>query len=245
MDWKKHMMDNVLNWLLQDKRHVMLDKNFLMLFGNPYLFQKDKFMRLFDNVEEVGVFYKATYKKMNISFSQPLFGAPMTSMYVEVLSQTGVKNIIACGYVGGLTEDDEIGSYVIPTFACGMDGTTKSYFPYRCTFPSTECMTQALCDALHNRGVKYKPGPIVSIDALMLEDDKMIGDFRKQKFCCVDLETSCLYALGSKLGLNVSSIHIVSDNPSKKMIDEKRFHEGTFIEQVEIALAALGSILYS
>lgn len=242
MDWKKHMMDNVLNWLLQDKRNVTLGKNFLMLFGNPYLFQKDKFMRLFSNIEKVGVFYKATYKEMNIAFSQPLFGAPMTSMYVEILSEIGIENIIACGYVGGLTEDAEIGSYVIATSACGMDGTTKSYFPYRCTFPSTGFLIQALRDALRNRAVKYELGPIVSIDTLMLEDDKMISDFKQQKFCCMDLETACLYALGFRRELNVSSIHVVSDNPGKKIIDEEGFHEGSFIEQVEIALSALRSI---
>ena len=37
MDWKEHMLDDALNWLLQDKKSAVLDRNFLMLFGNPYL----------------------------------------------------------------------------------------------------------------------------------------------------------------------------------------------------------------
>jgi purine-nucleoside phosphorylase len=77
---------------------------------------------------------------------------------------------------------------------------------------------------------------------MMLETDDMVQDFQKQGFSCVDLETACFYALGLKLGLNVAAIHIVTDNPVKKMIDQEKFHEASFTEQIHTALRSFNNI---
>ncbi len=242
VDWKEHMRNNVRNWLLQDKFGAKLNESFLLLFGNPYLFQRTKFMSLFDNVEKLGLFYNATYKGGMVSFTEPVFGGPMTSMYVELLPDLGVKNIIACGYVGGLTEKEEIGSYFIPTSACGMDGSTRSYYPLQNMFIPTESMLQLLVGVLDEHSVKFECGPIISIDALLLEDDVMVQDYRRKGFCAIDLETAIFYALGLKLGLNVAAIHIVTDNLVAKMIDPEKFHEASFIEQIQASLEALAKL---
>ena len=39
-NWREHMMDNVLSWLTKGES-VRLDDDFLMLLGNPSLFQCD------------------------------------------------------------------------------------------------------------------------------------------------------------------------------------------------------------
>jgi uridine phosphorylase len=141
MDWKHHMRNNVRNWLFQDQFKAKLNENFLLLLGNPYLFQRDEFMSWFDNVEKIGLFHNATYKENGISFTAPVFGGPMASMYVEMLPDFGVKNIMACGYVGGLTEKAEIGSYIIPEAAYGMDGSTRSYYPAQKNgLPTSRCI---------------------------------------------------------------------------------------------------------
>ena len=86
---------------------------------------------------------------------------------------------------------------------------------------------------------KYAAGPIVSIDTPMLESDAMIIDFDKRGYCAIDLETACLYAVGTRLGLEVAAIHIVSDSPGQKEADEELHHEASFAEQVEIAINGL------
>ena len=239
MNWQEHMKQNAKNWLTRNNDDIALDANFLMPFGNPYLFQQESFVSLFSNISQAGVFYRATYKGLSVSYCYPLFGAPAVAMYVEVLSLLGVKNIVGCGYVGGISPSMEIGSYVVPSAACGLDGCSRSYYPYRFIFPSSPSLTNELCSLLKDQGVKYQVGQIVSIDALMLEDDIMIKDFADQMFCCVDLESAILYALGEKFSLNVSSVHIVSDNPSRKLIDEERYHEASFLNQIDLALSAL------
>ena len=231
MDWKEHMRNNVRNWLLEDSINARLNKNFLLPFGNPYLFQKSSFFKLFDNIEQIGLFYNATYEQNPVSFTQPLFGGPMISMYVEMFPDLGVKNIIACGYVGGLSENIEIGSYVVPMSAYGTDGFTRSYYRTRKIFPSSGSITQVLCETLRERHAKFKQGVIVSIDVLLLEDDALIEHYKKKGFCAIDLETACFYALGLKLGLNVSAIHIVTDNLVVKVIDPGRYHEASLSEQ--------------
>ena len=48
-------------------------------------------------------------------------------MYTDAVARLGVKRIVACGYVGGITPDLEIGSYVICSAAVGLDGCTAGY----------------------------------------------------------------------------------------------------------------------
>jgi uridine phosphorylase len=239
------MRENVLNWVTKGDKTIRLDANFLMLFGNPYLFQEAKFTALFSGVSRAGLFYRATYKGHNISYCYPLFGAPMVAMYTEALSELGVRNIIACGYVGGLGEYMDIGSYVIPLSATGRDGCTRAYFPRHASFAASAFLSNELAEALSESRAKSQAGPIVSIDALMLEDDRMIQEFKEQGYLAIDLETACLYGLGAHLGLEVSSIHIVSDNPTHRLIDQERFHEASFVEQIEIASSALLRISHS
>ena len=54
---------------------------------------------------------------------------------------------------------------------------------------------------MEESGAQFQSGKIVSIDALMLEDDRMIQNFKEQGFQAVDLETACLYSLGAHLGM--------------------------------------------
>ena len=242
MGWRRHMKSNVTDWLTKGDRTVSLDENFLMLFGNPYLFQEGNVSSLFSEIEPSGTFYRASHKGQAFSYCHPLFGAPMVAMYTEILAELGVRNIVACGYVGGLGAGMEIGSYAIPTAATGLDGCTKERFPQHASFEGSAAVVGALQDLMGESGARFQSGKIVSIDALMLENDRMIQDFREQGFQAIDLETACLYSLGAHLGMQVASLHIVSDNPVRKWIDPGRHHEASFGEQVKVALEALGSI---
>ncbi len=67
----------------------------------------------------------------------------------------------------------------------------------------------------------------------------MIRDFDSKGYCAIDLETSCLYAVGTRLGLQVASIHIVSDSPGQQEVDKALHREASFVEQVEIAIDGL------
>jgi uridine phosphorylase len=239
MNWREHMRENAVNWLTRGDSGVVLDANFLMLFGNPYLFRREVLEAVLTDVTPAGVFYRAKYNGVGVSLCHPLFGAPATAMYAEVIARLGVRNVVACGYVGGIGQRLEIGGYVIPSTATGLDGCTRAYFPHRLTFPGCPQLQERLGRLAGERGEKHETGALVSIDALMLEDDEMIRQFDEQGYCCVDLETACLYAVGGKCGLSVSAVHIVSDSPSRKLIDPEQYHEAAFPGQVRIALEAL------
>ena len=240
MDWREHMKGNVLDWLTKGDRTMRLDANFLMLFGNPYLFQEEKFRALFSRVSSCGTFYRGVCQGQALSFCHPLFGAPMVAMVTEILAELGVETIVACGYVGGLGADADIGSYLIPASATGLDGCTRARFPEHASFEASAVVTAALKKAVDESGAQSRSGNVVSIDALLLEDDRMIGDFVARGCHAVDLETACLYSLGAHLGIRVAGLHIVSDHPAGKLVDRARVHEAVFAEQVTLAVAALG-----
>jgi uridine phosphorylase len=232
------MRENVSNWLLGPKRKCLCPRA-LVLFGNPYLFQRDAFLRHFSQLDPVGLFHNATYGRHQVTFCYPLFGAPMTAMYAEVMMRNGVRRIVACGYVGGIAPEATIGGYGLISSARGFDGTTASYGIENVDLSATTWLVDALSKGLIDRKTRYHQGAIASIDALMLEDDGMIGSFLSSGYEFIDLETASLFAIAKLQGTDVAALHIVTDNPTRKEIDATHSHEASFDEQIELALAAL------
>lgn len=239
MDWQDHMKRVAVNWLSKGGPNISLEPEMLMLFGNPDLFQEGQLISFFDSVTPVGVFFRGTHKGRALTYCRPLFGAPIVAMYTEVAALLGVKKIIACGYVGGVLKDIDVGSYVIPSGAYGFDGCTPNYTGDEPFATSSESLTSSLSRFSELHGARYAVGPIASIDTPMLENDAMITDFERKGFLAVDLETACLYAVGAQLGLQVASIHIVSDSPGQKDVDKELRHEASFVEQLGIAFQGL------
>jgi uridine phosphorylase len=237
------MHENARTWLTRGDRTVTLNPHFLMLLGNPHLFQKAALDGILTDPRSAGVFGSGCIDGRPISYCEPLFGAPAVAMYLEVAAALGARRIIACGYVGGLDADMEIGSYVLPDSACALDGCTRAYVPSASSdtrFHADPGLIANLEVRLEQRCAAFRIAPIVSIDALLLEDDAMIARLTANGLRSVDLETACLYALGERLGLPVAALHIVSDNPVRKVIDPERHHEAAFREQLLVAAAAFG-----
>jgi purine-nucleoside phosphorylase len=151
----------------------------------------------------------------------------------------GVRNIIACGYVGGIAPEASIGSYGLVTSAAGLDGTSGSYGMGGRDIRASEGIVNALREIVKARGVACHSAPIASIDALLLEDDRMIGELRSQGYGFIDLETACLFALAQERNAAAAALHIVTDNPTRKAIDAASSHEASFNEQVRLALSVL------
>ncbi len=243
MNWRVQMRENAILWLTRGDRSVALNPCFLMLLGNPHLFRSAELDGLLTDHRPAGVFGSACIDGRPISYCKPLFGAPAVAMYLEVAVALGARSVIGCGYVGGLDADMEIGSYVVPDSACALDGCTRAYEPALSSamrFDADRELTSGLASALERRGAAYRVAPIVSIDALMLEDDAMVAAFASSGLRCLDLETACLYALGARLEIPVAALHIVSDNPVRKAIDPERHHEAAFREQILVAAAGFG-----
>lgn len=77
---------------------------------------------------------------------------------------------------------------MIASAATGLDGCTRERFPEHTSFDASAIVTAALQKAIEDSRAQSRSGEIVSIDALMLEDDRMIEDFVEQDFQAVDLE---------------------------------------------------------
>ena len=232
------MMDNVLTWLTRGES-VRLDESFLMLFSNPASFHGDILQGMLASDRRSGLFRQALFRGCRVSYCPPLLGAPAVAMYTEAVARLGVKRIVACGYVGGIAPDLEIGSYVICSAAVGLDGCTAGYGMSGKQVAGSRSLSEQLGQLLARHSAKYGSGTVVSIDNLMIEDDDMIRDFSERGYAAVDLETACLFTLGELLDLEVAAFHIVSDHPERKKLDPERTHEASFSQQMEIALMGL------
>ena len=88
------MMDNVLTWLTRGES-VRLDESFLMLFGNPALFDGEVLQGMLASERRSGLFHQAWFRGCRVSYCPPLFGAPAVAMYTEAVARLGVKRIVA------------------------------------------------------------------------------------------------------------------------------------------------------
>src|SRR5262245_59219173 len=96
-NWRAHMRDNAINWLTRGDRTIALNPCFLMLFGNPHLFQSSEFDDLLTDHRTAGVFGSGCMAGQPISYCKPLFGAPAVAMYGEVAAVLGAERMVACG----------------------------------------------------------------------------------------------------------------------------------------------------
>jgi uridine phosphorylase len=238
--WQEKVRENASNWLLQEHKDKGLPPRLLMLFGNSDLFDEDPVRQQLTDVQRRGVFRVGRGRDgQPVAYTTPLFGAPKVAMYLEVAATAGVRVVVAAGYVGGLVRDASVGSLFVPTAALAEDGTSRAYHQPDGPSPADPRLTQSILDLAQQRSAPCESGTIASIDAILLEDDALIARCARRGISALDLETGCLFAVASKLGLAAAAVHLVSDNAAQQDIDLEGSHMLGFRTQLNIAIEAL------
>ncbi len=138
-------------------------------------------------------------------------GAPWTVLVCEQLIAAGATAIIATGAAGSLTEAAPIGALVAPDAAIREEGTSYHYVaPDAVAHPSAE-LAQALVDAVAARGGAVMRGLGWTTDAPFRETAAKVKRFAERGVVCVDMEASAMFALGTRRGIDVASLLIISD----------------------------------
>lgn len=117
----------------------------------------------------------------------------------KILSEVPVDHVIVCGIAGGVTQDQQIGSLVVPDLV--IDGTTRAEFRP---------------DAL--AGVSAK-GTILTVGELVLDHDeldRLVAD----GIVALDMESAVVGAVCSRLGLRWTVFRSISDRAHDGVVDD-------------------------
>ncbi|MDQ6595705.1 purine-nucleoside phosphorylase [Bacillus salipaludis] len=185
--------------------------------------------------------FTGTYKGKKVSVQGTGMGIPSISIYVnELIREYGVKNLIRVGSCGAIQKDIKVRDVVL-AMTSSTDSNTN-----RMAFPGIDYAPCANFNLLHNayqagrqKGMELKVGNVLSADVFYRDSMDIVKKLADYGVLAVEMETTALYTLAAKYGVNALSILTVSDHifTGEETTAEER--QTTFNEMVVIALDAL------
>ncbi|MDC2865986.1 purine-nucleoside phosphorylase [Bacillus sp. BP-3] len=184
--------------------------------------------------------FTGTYKGKRVSVQGTGMGVPSISIYVNELIQSyGVKNLIRVGTCGAIQKDVKVRDVIIAMTACTDSNLNRLVFP---GFDFAPCanfdLLKKAYDAGIEKGLHIRVGNVLTADVFYRESMDMVKKLGDYGVLAVEMETTALYTLAAKYGVNALSVLTVSDHifTGEETTAEER--QTTFNEMIEIALDA-------
>lgn len=142
-------------------------------------------------------------------------GDSFAGIVVELLIESGAKDILAIGTAGGLQQDLKMGDIILTTRAIRDEGVSYHYVsPSKYTRPSPE-LNQRVEGAMKELRFAYRKGVTWTTDAPYRETFGKARKFQKEGALCVEMEAASLFAIAKFRGVKLSSLHWISDDISR------------------------------
>ncbi len=182
--------------------------------------------------------FTGTYKGKKISVQGTGMGIPSTLIYChELITEYGVKNLIRVGSAGSYQKDIKIRDIVIAMAASTNSGLNTIRFNGADFAPTASFeLFQKAIEIAKMKNIPVKAGGILSSDEFYADEFDSYKKWAEYGVLCVEMETSGLYTVAAKHGVNALSILTISDNLVTKERTTADEREQTFHEMIEIAI---------
>ncbi|MFD1176293.1 purine-nucleoside phosphorylase [Paenibacillus puldeungensis] len=182
--------------------------------------------------------FTGTYEGKRVSVQGTGMGIPSISIYVnELISEYGVKNLIRVGTCGGMQEHVHVRDVILAQAACTDSSMNRHVFGgYDFAPIASFSLLKAAYDRAVEKGLKLHVGNVFSSDMFYRDDKSVTELLMKYGVLGVEMETTGLYTLAAKYGVNALTILTVSDHllTGEETTSEER--QKTFNEMMEVAL---------
>lgn len=188
--------------------------------------------------------FTGTYQGKRVSVQGTGMGIPSISIYVnELISQYGVKNLIRVGTCGGMQEHVHVRDVILAQAACTDSSMNRHVFGgYDFAPIASFSLLKAAYDRAMEKGLKLHVGNVFSSDMFYRDDKSVTELLMKYGVLGVEMETTGLYTLAAKYGVNALTILTVSDHllTGEETTSEER--QKTFNEMMEVALETAAAL---
>ncbi|WP_349410131.1 purine-nucleoside phosphorylase [Pseudalkalibacillus sp. SCS-8] len=182
--------------------------------------------------------FTGTYKGKRISVQGTGMGVPSISIYAhELIDSYGVKNLIRVGTCGAYQKDVKVRD-VILAMSASTDSSTNRH-----RFGGIDFAPTANFDLLHDaygkaveRGLEVKVGNVFTSDTFYNDTMDLAKQLADYQVLAVEMETSALYTLANKFGVNALSVLTVSDHVFTGESTSSEERQKTFNDMIEVAL---------
>lgn len=182
--------------------------------------------------------YTGNFRGKRISVQSTGMGIPSCSIYIEeLLREYGCKTLIRVGSCGSIQEHIKVRDIILAIGASTDSNCNNLVFKWMNFAPtaSFDLLRRAYEHALSG-GVPVKVGNVMSSDTFYNVDHDFYQIWKKHGIMAFEMETSALYTLAARYGIESLSILTVSDHilTGESLTAEERAK--TFHSMCEIAL---------
>lgn len=182
--------------------------------------------------------FTGTYKGKKISVQGTGMGVPSISIYVnELISEYGVKNLMRVGTAGGIQENVKVRDIVLAMTSHTDSAINKLRFNGMDFAPSASFkLLKTAYDVALELDIEPKVGSILTADSFYNDNRDAWKLWSKFGTLAIEMETTALYTLAAKYGVNALTLLTISDHliTGEETTSEER--QTTFTKMMEIAL---------
>ncbi len=184
--------------------------------------------------------YTGTYKGQRISVQGTGMGVPSISIYVnELIREYGVKNLIRVGTCGGIQDNVKVRDVILAMTATTDSSLNRQAFPGFDFSPNANFnLLKKAYDIGTEKGLKIQVGNVLTSDIFYRDSMDIVKKLAGYGVLAVEMETTALYSLALKHGVNALTILTVSDHifTGEETTAEER--QTTFNDMITMALEA-------
>jgi len=182
--------------------------------------------------------FTGTYQGKRISVQGSGMGIPSISIYVnELISQYGVKNLFRVGTCGAMQNHVRVRDVILAQACCTDSSMNRHEFKgYDFSPIASFPLLKAAYDRGMSKGLKLHVGNIFSSDMFYRDDKSVVQKMMDYGVLGVEMETTALYTLAAKFGVNALTILTVSDHLLTGEETTAAERQSTFNEMMEVAL---------
>jgi purine-nucleoside phosphorylase len=182
--------------------------------------------------------YTGTYRDKRVSVQGTGMGMPSHAIYVhELINDYGVKHLMRIGSCGGMQPDIKVRDVLIAQAASTDSSMNRLRFNGMDFAPTASFrMLKTAWDIAHAEGIEVKVGNTLSSDTFYGEEPDGWRLWAKYGVLAVEMETSALYTLASRFGVDALTILTVSDDLVTGEATTSQERERTFTDMMKIAL---------
>ena len=182
--------------------------------------------------------FTGTYEGRRVSIQGTGMGVPSISIYVhELINEYKVRRLIRVGTCGALQAELQLGDLVLAQAACTDSAVNRLRFQGQDFAPAAgfSLLRQAY-DQARGLGIALRVGSVLTSDTFYGDDPDGWKLWARYGVLAVEMESSALYTLAARHGVEALSILTVSDSlvRGEKASAEER--QQGFTRMVEIAL---------
>lgn len=182
--------------------------------------------------------FTGSYKGKRISVQGTGMGVPSISIYVhELINEFGCKNLIRVGTCGALQPQMNLRDVVLAMSASTNSHVNRLRFGGKDFAPTASFrLLKRAYDTAQAQGTPVHVGGIYTSDTFYDDDPEAWKQWAAYGVLAVEMETTALYTLAAKFGVDALTILTVSDSLVSKTEDPSDVREKSYTAMMEIAL---------